>query len=81
MMIAELADGKKLSFPDDTPDETVDAIVMLHVQVGQLTQVVRELQESNRRIEAAFLATREIVVKRNIKDEVIGATSTVITKH
>lgn len=78
MIIAELADGRSLKLPDDTPDEVVDATVMLHIQVAELVKAVRDLQESNREMKAAFLAPRKITVERDFKDEkVMGAVSTV----
>ena len=68
-MIAELADGKKLKFADDTPDEAMDAIVMLHIQVAELTKAIGRMEE-------AYRAPRKIKVDYDFKDEkVIGATS------
>jgi hypothetical protein len=82
MIIAELADGRSLKLPDDTPDEVVDAIVMLHVQVAELTKAVRKQEEAFLRMESAFLAPRKITVERDFKDEkVTGATSTVVKRN
>jgi hypothetical protein len=81
-MIAELADGKQLRLPDNTTDAEADAIVMLHIQVGQLVKEVEILQESIRRMEAAFLSPRKITLERNFADDkVTGATSTVVKRN
>jgi len=78
---AELADGRTISFPDNTPEESIDAIVMLHVQVGELTKAVRKQEEAFQRMEAAFLAPRKITVERDFADvKVLGATSTVVKR-
>jgi len=75
-MIAELADGTKLKYPDDMPDETMDAMVMHHMELKRNTAMMEKLCMHIAELAAAYREPRKITVERDFKDEkVIGATS------
>ena len=81
-MIAELADGSKLKFPDDTPDETVDAMVNMHIQIQRNNAILESLIKRIEDLTVAMSAPRKITVERDFAGEkVTGATSTVVKRN
>lgn len=83
-MRAELPDGVCLEFPDDMTDAEVDARVRAYMQASKspgLTAAIDKLDASINRLIAAQTAPREITLKRNAVDTLMGAKVTFERKH